>query len=379
MTVELEEDEAVVGAPIKRRSKMTIDSSSGPIRSPVGAFLFSIWKGEIRMQTKHGRWFWALVAALAFVSIALLASALEKQPSEGKVAVVNGSVITQEDFDREMGRVQQRLLSMGKPLTDSQIPEIKKEVLENLINRELLYQESQRKAIKVDEAAINEQVTTLKRRFPDEDEFKTALIKANLSEAGLKTQIKQGLAIQQLIDTYIAKKATVSDQEIKAFYESRLALFKQPEQVRASHILIKVEPQADGSQKAAARKKIEKIQQRVQKGEDFAALAQELSQDPSSAKGGDLGYFGRGQMVRSFEQAAFALMPGEVSDIVETKFGYHLIKVIERKPETTIAFEDIKDRLGHYLKQEKVQKEVSLYVQKLKEKAKVERFLTEGP
>ena len=379
MPVELEEDEAVVGAPIKRRSKMTIDSSSGPIRSPVWAFLFSIWKGEIRMQTRCGRWFWALVVALTFVSIALLELACEKQPSEGKVAVVNGSVITQEDFDREMDRVQQRLLSMGKPLTDSQIPEIKKEVLENLINRELLYQESQRKAIKVDEAAINEQVTTLKRRFPDEDEFKTALIKANLSEAGLKTQIKQGLAIQQLIDTYIAKKATVSDQEIKAFYESRLALFKQPEQVRASHILIKVEPQADGSQKAAARKKIEKIQQRVQKGEDFAALAQELSQDPSSAKGGDLGYFGRGQMVRSFEQAAFALMPGEVSDIVETKFGYHLIKVIERKPETTIAFEDIKDRLGHYLKQEKVQKEVSLYVQKLKEKAKVERFLTEGP
>ena len=331
------------------------------------------------MQTKRGRWFWALVAALAFVSIALLAWALEKQPSGGTVAVVNGSVITQEDFDREMSRVQQRLLNMGKPLIDSQIPEIKKEVLENLINRELLYQESQRKGIKVDETAINEQVMTLKKRFPSEAEFKSALMKANLSEAAIKAQIKRGLAIQQFIDAHIAQKATVSDQEIKTFYESRPGLFKQPEQVRASHILIKVEPQADESQKATARKRIEEIQQRLQKGEDFAALAQEFSQCPSSAKGGDLGYFRRGQMVKPFEEAAFALKPGEVSDVVETKFGYHLIKVIEKKPETTIAFEDIKDRLEQYLKKEKVQKEVSLYAQKLKEKAKVERFLTQGP
>jgi peptidyl-prolyl cis-trans isomerase C len=187
------------------------------------------------------------------------------------------------------------------------------------------------------------------------------------------------LAIQQFIDAHIAQKATVSDQEIKTFYESRPALFKQPEQVRASHILIKVEPQADESHKTAARKKIQKIQQRLQKGEDLAALAQEFSQCPSSAKGGDLGYFRRGQMVKPFEEAAFALKPGEVSDVVETKFGYHLIKVIEKKSETTIAFEDIKDRLEQYLKQEKVQKEVSLYAQKLKEKAKVERFLTQGP
>jgi len=328
------------------------------------------------MQAKRGRWFWAPVVVLALVSFAWLALAGGTQPSEDKVAVVNGSVITQADFDREMSRVQRRLFSMGKPLSDSQLSEVKKEALENLIDRELLYQESQKKGIKVDQAAINEQLSTLRKQFPSEAEFKGALSKMNLSEVHIKSQFKQGMAIQQFVDKQFVQKVTVSDKEIKDYYDSHPDSFKQPEQVRASHILIKVDPQADKSQKAEARKKLKKIKLKLQKGEDFAALAKEFSQGPSSTKGGDLGSFSRGQMVKPFEEVAFALKPGEVSDIVETRFGYHLIKVIDKKPETTIPYQDIKDRLEQYLKQEKVQKEVSLYVEKVKEKAKVERFLT---
>lgn len=330
------------------------------------------------MKIKSGRWFWALVAASAVVSIVLIALASEKQPSEGTIAVVNGIVITQEDFDQEMSSVQRQLLHMGKHLNDSQMPAIKKEVLENLINRELLYQETQRKGIKIDEAKVNEHVMTVKKRFPSEAEFKSALTKANLSEADIKTQITRELAIEQLIGTYVSNKVTVSGQEIKAFYENHPNLFTQPEQVRASHILIKVDPQADEGKRADAQKKIREIQKKLQKGEDFATLAKALSEGPSKVKGGDLGYFSRGRMVKSFEDAAFALKTNEVSDIVETKFGYHLIKVTKKKPETIATFEDVKDKLGQYLKQQKVQKEVRIYVDRLKEKAKVERFLPEG-
>ncbi len=331
------------------------------------------------MKIKRGRWLWVIVTAMSLAWIALPALALEKKSSEGPVAVVNGSEITQEDFNRQMSHVQQRLASMGRPPIDSQISDMKKEILENLINRELLFQESQKNGIKVDEVAINEEVMTLKKRFPSEAEFKNALTQANLSEAIIRTQLKQGMAIQQFIDTHIVQKATVSDQEMKAFYESSPGLFKQPEEVRASHILLKADPQADKSKGAEARKKLLTIKERLEKGEDFAALAQEFSQGPSSAKGGDLGYFRRGQMVQPFEEAAFALRPGEVSDIVETGFGYHLIKVIEKKPETTIPFEDVKDRLQQYLKQQKVQEQVKLCIDELKGKAKVERFLTENP
>lgn len=329
------------------------------------------------MQKKCGRWVWSLIAAMSVAWISLPVVAAEKQASKGNVAIVNGSVITRQDFDKEMTRVQQQLARKGKSLSDTQLHAIKKEVIEGLINQELLYQESQNKHISVDEGAINEQLNTLKKRFPNEEQFKSALIKMNLSEATVKPQIKRGLAIQHFIDQQFIQKTTVSHEEVKKYYDTHPALFKQPEQVQASHILIKVEPQADESEKAAARKKIENIRQKLRDAADFAALAREFSQGPSGPNGGDLGFFKRGQMVKPFEDAAFALTPGGVSDIVETRFGYHLIKAIEKKPETMIEYEKIEDRLQQYLKEKRVQEQVDTYVQELKGKARVERFSTE--
>jgi peptidyl-prolyl cis-trans isomerase C len=328
------------------------------------------------MRIRRGIQFWPWVVALALIPIAWLTFVAIGEAQQNKVAVVNASVITQEDFDNEMSRIQRQLLSMGKPPTDSQLSAIRKQVLENLINVELLYQQSQKEGIKVDEAAINQQLSTLKGRFTSEAEFTAALGKMNMSEAALKSRLKREMAIQQFIEKEFAQKVTVSEEEIKAYYDGHPDSFKQPEQVQASHILIKVDPQMDESQKAEARKKLEGVKQKLQKGEDFVSLAKEFSQCPSSSKGGDLGYFRRGQMVKPFEEAAFALKPGEVSDIVETRFGYHLIKVIDKKPETTIAYHLVKDRLEHHLKEKKVQEEAGLYAEKLKENAKVERFLS---
>jgi len=268
---------------------------------------------------------------------------------------------------------------MGRIHSDLQLSKLRRQVHENLIDRELLYQESQKKKIKVDEEAIDKQIGVLKKRFTTEAEFKEALSRANLSEATLRSQIKRRIAIQKFIDEQFGQKIVVSDKEVKSYYDSHLSLFKEPEQVRASHILIKVDPQADKSHKAKARKKIEEVQQRFKSGEDFAALAKEFSQCPSSAKGGDLGYFKRGEMVKPFEKVAFALKPGEVSDIVETRFGYHLIKVTDKKPETIIAYEGVKERLKRHLKEQKIRREIGIYVGKLKERAKVERFLEEHP
>jgi peptidyl-prolyl cis-trans isomerase C len=328
------------------------------------------------MQAKRGMWLWTLVTAVGLASICSPLLAAEKSPSEDKVAVVNGSIITQADFDREMRVAQRSFSRMGMGTPASQLPEIKKRVLDRLIESELLYQESQKKGFKIDTAELDE---AFKKMVPqDEAKYKDLLNRMGTTEAALKSQFARGQARQKLIDKEIMQKITVSDKEIRDYYDSHPERFKQPEQVRASHILIKVDSQADASQKAEARKQLEEIQQKLKKGEDFSALAKASSQCPSSAQGGDLNYFRRGQMVKPFEEAAFSLKPGEVSDIVETQFGYHLIKVVDKKAEGTTPYEEAKGQIEQRLKKEKFQEEFTSYIAKLKEKAKVERFLKEA-
>ena len=331
------------------------------------------------MKSKLGSWSISIITGLVLVLMALPAPAAEKQPSSDKVAVVNGSVITNKELERELGRATEQLLQMGRPVTDDQMSEMRKRMLDNLIAYELLYQESKKQGVKVADAAVNEKIDALKKQYPDEAEFKKMLSSSELTEADLKSYMKRGIAIEQLVDKEIVQKITVSDKEVRDYYDSNLERFKQPEQVRASHILTKVDPEADKSQKAEARKQIETIQKELKKGGDFATLAKEHSACPSSAQGGDLGYFARGQMVKPFEDAAFALEPGQVSDIVETKFGYHLIKVTDKKAPSTIPFDEVKERIAEHLKQQQVREKVLAYVEELKGKAKVEIFLDEKP
>jgi peptidyl-prolyl cis-trans isomerase C len=317
----------------------------------------------------------ALVAAATLAVTSPLSLAEEKSDTGGKVAVVNGSIITRAEFDREMGRVQQGIARQGRAIDNSKLPAIRKEVLEGLIDRELLFQQSRKQGIKVEETAVTDRLGTLKGRFPSEDQFEAALKSMGLTLADLMTQLREGMAIKYLIERRFEEGTSVSDEEAKAYYDGNPKDFMRPEQIQAKHILIKVSPKADKSEKAAARKKIEEIQAKLKKGEDFGALAKEFSEGPSSAKGGDLGWFERGRMVKPFEEAAFALKPGEVSNVVETPFGYHLIEVTDKRPATKMAYADVKEKLQQYLKDIKVQKEVRIYVAELKEKAQVERFL----
>ena len=317
----------------------------------------------------------SFVLLLFFVVLANLLFAQETRPPTDKVAMVNDAVITQAELDSQMNTVVDRLKASGRLPDVSQLDQIRTQVLENLIARELLYQESQKRHITISQETVNEQLVNLKAQFPNEAEFNTALTRMNLTEASIKEKLERDLSLKKLIDDEVAPKVMLSDSEIRAFYDNNPQAFKQPERVKASHILIKVDPEADASQKAEAKKKIDSIQAKVQKGEDFGALAKKYSEGPSASKGGDLGYFARGQMVKPFEDATFALKPGEVSGVVETKFGYHLIKVTDKKPETTVAYNDVKERLEQFLKQKKIQEEINVYVKRLEEKAKIERFV----
>lgn len=330
---------------------------------------------------KRGKTMWGgLILLFLFVGMAVPTWAEEKAAekkaeTDGKVAVVNDAVITQEDFDQEMTPVLKQMEMQGQKPDDAKIAEIQKKVLDNMINREVLYQACLKKGFTADDAAVEEKLASFKKQFPDDAKFKEALSRMNLSEDVIKKQIREQISIQQLIDTEVVPSIMVSDADAKAYYESNPQFFKQPEQVKASHILVKVEPDADEAKKAEARKKIEDVQKKLKEGGDFAELAKEYSEGPSGPKGGDLGLFGRGQMVKPFEDVAFAAKPGEVSDLVETRFGYHLIKVDEKKPESVVPYEEAKERIEQVLKRQKISEAVNEYIAKLKSEAKIEVYL----
>ncbi len=173
----------------------------------------------------------------------------------------------------------------------------------------------------------------------------------------------------------VAAKISISDDELKTYYDTHAEEFKTPEMVKARHILVKVDASAPDDDKKKAREKADSLLKKIKEGEDFAKLASDVSDDPGSkSRGGDLGFFPKGRMVKPFEDAAFALNVGDVSGIVETQFGYHIIKVEEKKEAATEPFDAVKERLKQRLLQERTRKEVADFIEKAMRDAKTELF-----
>ena len=307
---------------------------------------------------------------LMFLVATGIATAQDQAPGSPSVATVNGVPISQEDFDFEFQQTIGQMAQQGRMVGEESMPMVRESVIGRMIEEELLYQDTQARGIEVAEQRVSQELARVKARFGSEEEFQRTLSTLKISEDDLKRKIRRGLAIQQLIGQLVAD-VQVSDDEMKAFYEENTNLFQTPEQIQASHILIKVAPEADDDQKKAAQKKIRDLQKKVRAGEDFAELAKSHSEGPSSARGGDLGYFGRGQMVKPFEDAAFALEKDEVSEVVETRFGYHLIKLTDRRPAGTIEYEEAKERIAQNIKKEKDGQVVRQHLEMLRAKAEI--------
>jgi peptidyl-prolyl cis-trans isomerase C len=155
---------------------------------------------------------------------------------------------------------------------------------------------------------------------------------------------------QEFVTKYVFAKIKVTDKEISNYYSEHKAKFEEPEMVKARHILVRVSSEAEPDDWGAAETRIREIKKRLDGGEDFAAVAQTSSEDPGSKdKGGELGFFPRGQMVPEFEKAAFALRTGEVSGPIKTAFGYHIIKVEDRKEAKSKAFDEVKEEVKNRL------------------------------
>lgn len=295
--------------------------------------------------------------------------------AKNQVAVVNGVVITRQQLDNEVARVKNRMAAQGQPVADDALEKMNQNILNQLIDVEILWQESQKQKIQISDKSVTDHLAKFKSRFPNTETYEKALKDLNVSEADLNEKTKRGLAVQTLIDQQVTSRVEISETDRRSFYDTNPNFFEQTEQVEARHILIKSEDGSDKAQQEKALQKIKEIQQKVEAGEDFTALAKEYSEGPSGKNGGDLGYFGRGQMVKPFDEAAFNLEPGHTSGIVKTQFGYHLIRVTGKKAARTIPYDEVKEKIGSHLKQQQSGELISAYIEKLKQEAKIEKSL----
>lgn len=313
--------------------------------------------------------FWKSVTLTACLLLLVNGSLSAEQAS--KAASVNGSVITIAELDREVGLFEQRMAREGRQLPPQHMEEVRAQVLENMINMELLSQESEKQKITVDASAVEDQLERFRQRSGSPEKFQAALAQMGVTESSLKTRIRENLAVRELISREVEPTVSVSEAEVRMVYEQNLAAFRQPEKVRARHILVKVESDTDPEK---AREKIEAVRKRLVAGEDFAEVAKETSEGPSGAKGGDLGFFTRPQMVKPFSDAAFSLKTGEISPIVETEYGYHVLQVTDRQPEKVLAFEEVEDKLSGLVRQEKIKAGTKKYIDELRSSADITRF-----
>lgn len=279
------------------------------------------------------------------------------------LAKVNGEEILQQDVDEIIAVFVMPQFQAQNPeaeLPEEQKTQIEKNIVEQLVTERVLMQKAKENGISADEALVIERFEQAKTQRPE------------LSEDMLKSLLEKDNMIQQLLEAEVISKVSVTDEEVQAYYEEQKEQFQEPEQIQASHILIQVAQDASDEDKQAARKKIDDVLVLAKEGKDFAELAQEYSEGPSKDQGGDLGFFPRGAMVKPFEEAAFALQEGEISEVVETQFGYHIIKLVAKKEAREVPLDEVKEQLKQGLQQQKTSAEVKTWVEALKAEAVVE-------
>ncbi len=290
------------------------------------------------------------------------------------IAKVNGTVVSAADVEEETKAIlAQHQQQIPQEQLKAMLPKIQKQAVESIINRHLLYEEVDRKKIAYNPERVQAEIDKIAGQFPSQAAFEQQLSNHGISLDKMKEDLGQQFRIDALIRGYVdTKNIRVSDDEVLTFYNSNPESFQSPEQVRASHILLQVandEPQEVRTQK---RLEMAGIIGQIEKGADFAQMAQNHSDCPSKQNGGDLGAFARGQMVKPFEEAAFKMNPGEVSDIVETEFGYHVIKLVEKSEARKEEFADVKDQITNHLISVKEQSEFQELVKELREGATIE-------
>ena len=301
------------------------------------------------------------------------------------VARVNGVDIESKYIKFRLSKIE---MTANRPLTVKEKTSIVKDLIEKEIVRELVSQQGEKKNLKVDNKLIEKELESLEAAYSSEGEFKNALKARNISIEDIKKSMQIDFNARQLLNAQIKGKINISDEEVKKYYEDNKSKFYRPQAYHTRHILAAYfPPEALRNQTIEelkknkeyfariAEQKIDKVIKELKNGADFEELAKTLSDDESSREnGGDLDFIYKGIFEASFDKAAGKLKPGEISEKIKTRFGFHVIQLIEKKPGEIAPFEEMKTGIQKHLFLEEAKKHVANYIEKLKQNAKIETF-----
>lgn len=291
-------------------------------------------------------------------------------PLPDVVATVEGQDIKKEELELALNTALARQGIPADQLPAGQRAQGYKMILNDLITEKLVTKRAASIEVKDDE--VNAQFEQLRSRFPTPEAFEEQLAKSGQTADKIKEDMRNYLKQQNWVQDQVKDAPKATDADAEEFFTKNPDQFKKPEQVRASHILVSVAPDANEEQLAEKRKAAEAIAARVKAGEAFDKLASELSEDPSAKQNaGDLNYFSKEQMVPEFSEAAFGMKTGEISAPVKSQFGFHIIQVTDHKDAEAMTLESVKPRLLAFLTQRLRDSQVEKVIKELREKAEV--------
>lgn len=286
------------------------------------------------------------------------------------VARVNGKPILRRDFDLAV-QLQFRGRAPGVGL--GELRAARERILEALIDGELLYQKAARNGREPAAAEVAAEMKRLRDGFGSEEEFAATLRDNGVPEAEFREQVRRSLVVDRFVEREVVGPVEVPDSELRQYYDQNPRDMLRPERVRFSQILARAPADEPGG-RAAARRKIEAILKELRAGREFADLARRHSDGPGKERGGEAGFLVRGTGLPALERVLFSLQPGQTSDIVETRLGFHLVRVLERQPEGPIPFEEAKEAIRARLAARARDARLRAYVDGLRAGARIERL-----
>lgn len=256
---------------------------------------------------------------------------------------------------------------------------LRREAMDLLIEQVLVAQAAEKAGIEADPDAVDTAYEELRSVFDSEQSFQMKLEGDGFTPESLREHLGRMMAAQRYLDGIREEAVDVSEADLERYYEDNRHRLTLPGQVRVRHILITWKPLGKRDDRAYIRESMKPILERARAGEDFAALAREFSDDYATRQaGGDTGFFHRGQMAPAFEEAAFALQPGEISDVVETSFGVHIIKLEERQEEELLAFKDIQQQLLDHVRNERAEQAARAEIDRLADASEIKVLIPLG-